>query len=203
MSILITISREFGSGGRELGRRLADDLHIAYYDREILDEIAKNTPYSQHYIEEVSESKPVPLFPIHYGVSWTTVNDPFSPSTEVFKKQNEIMRQMAEKSSCIIIGRAADYILRDYHPYRLFVYADMPSKIARCRARSSNPDVTDKEIIKNIKRIEKNRRAFYDFYANASWGAKENYDLLVNTSGRNIKELANALAFYFREKVAN
>lgn len=201
MSLLITVGREFGSGGRELGRRLADNLHIAYYDKEILEELVKNTPYSQRYIEEVSEAKPMPLFPIHYGVSWSTVNDPFSPSTDVFKKQNEIMREMALKSSCVIIGRAADYVLRDLHPYRLFVYADMPSKIARCRERDSNPNITDKEIIKNIKRIEKNRRSFYDFYANATWGAKENYDLLINTSGQDIKELANALAVYFEPRL--
>ena len=76
MGRIITIGREFGSGGRELGRRLADELGYAYYDSEILNEIAKETEYSKAYIEELSQGRPVPLFPIHYGSTWSPSNDP-------------------------------------------------------------------------------------------------------------------------------
>ena len=200
MAILITIAREFGSGGRELGRRLADELGIAYYDKEILEEIVKETPYSKAYVEEVSESKPAPLFPIHYGISWITTT-PFSQSVDVISKQNEVMRKLAMTSDCVIIGRAADYVLRDLHPYRIFVYADMEAKIARCRSRAVGQTISDKDIVRNIKKIEKNRRSFYDFYTNSTWGDKENYDLMVNTSKGDIKQIAHAIAAAFKEEI--
>ncbi len=200
MKILITIGREFGSGGRELGRRIADELGIAYYDNEILEEILKETPYSKAYVQEISESRPVNLYPIHFGVTWAHSNTPLNQSIDVYAKQNEVLHKLASASSCVIIGRAADYILKDYNPFRIFVYADMESKIKRCRERSEDKNITDKEIIRHIKKIEKNRRSFYDFYTNTKWGDKSHYDLMVNTSGKNIKKMAHVLALTFKEE---
>ena len=132
MPRIITIGREFGSGGRELGRRLAEKLGYAYYDKEIIDEIAKNTPYSKEYIEEVSEADPVPLFPIRYGSTLNPSPDPgVSMALDVLSAQNKILRDLALKSDCVIIGRAADYLLRDLHPYRIFVYATIESRLQR------------------------------------------------------------------------
>lgn len=200
MSILITVGREFGSGGRELGRRLADELGIEYYDNEILEEIVAGTSYSKAYVQEVLQAKPTSLYPIHFGVSWAHMNAPLNQTMDVYAKQNEVLHKLADASSCVIIGRAADYILKDHNPFRIFVYAEMDSKIARCRARAEDPNITDKEIIKNIKRIEKNRRSFYNFYTNSKWGAKENYDLLINTTGQDIKKLAHFLALSLKEE---
>lgn len=199
MNILITIGREFGSGGRELGRRLAEELSIPYYDNEILEEIVAGTTYSKAYVQEVLKAKPTALYPIHFGVSWAHSNASFNQTMDVYAKQNEVLHKLADASSCVIIGRAADYILKEHKPFRIFVYAEMESKIARCRSRSEDPNITDKEIIKNIKKIEKNRRSFYGFYTNQRWGAKENYDLLINTTGQNIKTLAHFLALSLKE----
>lgn len=200
MSILITIGREFGSGGRELGRRLADELGIAYYDNEILEEIIKETPYSKTYVQEISESRPAALYPIHFGVSWAHSNAPLNQTMDVYAKQNEVLHKLADKSSCVIIGRAGDYILKDHNPFRIFVYADMQSKIDRCRDRNADKSISDKEIVKHIKKIERGRKSFYEFYTNTKWGDKSHYDLMINTSGQNIKKLAHILALTFKEE---
>ncbi len=200
MSVLITIGREFGSGGRELGRRIADELGIAYYDNEILEEILKETDYSKAYLQEVSESRPAALFPIHFGVSWGHTYAPINQSMDVYAKQNEILRKLADKSSCVIIGRAADYILKDRNPFRIFVYADMESKVNRCRERNEDKNITDAEIIKHVKKIEKSRKSFYEFYTNTKWGDKKNYDMMINTSNQNIKEIAHLLSSMIKTK---
>ncbi len=200
MSILITIGREFGSGGRELGRRLADELGIAYYDNEILEEIIKETPYSKAYVQEICESRPAALYPIHYGVSWAHTNVSLNQTMDVYAKQNEVLHKLADKSSCVIIGRAGDYILKDHHPFRIFVYADMDSKIKRCRERNEDKNITDKEIVKHIKKIEKGRKSFYEFYTNTKWGDRSHYDLMINTSGQDIKKLAHILALTFKDE---
>ena len=156
MGRIITIGREFGSGGRELGRRLADELGYAYYDSEILNEIAKETEYSKAYIEELSQGRPVPLFPIHYGSTWSPSNDPhFQNALDIFSSQKKILLELAGKSDCIIIGRCADYILEEFKPFRIFVYASIDSKLARCKERSKQGEAfNDREMVRRIQRID-------------------------------------------------
>ena len=138
MNKIITIGREFGSGGRELGRRLARELGFDYYDKEILTEIAKHTSLSEEYVQQVVENQPRQLFPITVGRSFLYVDtQPLQQASTVFHAQQEIIREMAERSDCVIVGRCADYILRDKKPFRIFVYADMQSRIDRCRSRAA------------------------------------------------------------------
>ena len=200
MGRIITIGREFGSGGRELGRRLADELGYAYYDSEILNEIAKETEYSKDYIEELSKGRPVPLFPIHYGSTWSPSNDPhFQNALDIFSSQKKILLELAGKSDCIIIGRCADYILEEFKPFRIFVYASIDSKLARCKERSKQGEAfNDREMVRRIQRIDKKRRQHYEFYTGRKWGAKENYDLMINTTDRDIKTLVKGILAIFR-----
>ncbi len=203
MSLIITIGREFGSGGRELGRRIADELGIAYYDREILLEIEKETPFCLEYIEQVTEKKPVPLLPIHYGMSFSVSNDPhLDQSIDIYTAQTKILKEVATKSSCVIIGRCADDVLKEFNPTRVFVYADMSSKIARCKERN-DPNASDdvKTLSKKIRKIDKNRSKYYEFYTGKKWGEKSNYDFMVNTSKHSIKDIAHALAETLRPKL--
>ncbi len=201
MSLIITIAREFSSGGRELGRRIADELHIAYYDKEILQDIEKKTPYSMSYIEEVSENRPILLPPINYGSSFTLYPDiSLQQSIDVHSAQSDIIREYALKSDCVIIGRGADYILRDLKPFRIFVYSDMESKIERCKTREAKDEhFTDKQLAKKINSINKKRKDYYEYYTGRKWGSKENYDMMINTSGMNIKEIAHHLATLIKE----
>ena len=133
MHRIITIGREFGSGGREFGRRLAEELGIEYYDKEIITEISKHTSLSEEYIKQVIECKPHHLYPITIGQSFAyNDNYAFQQVQSVYSSQCQIMREMAVKAPCVMIGRCADYILQEFKPYRIFVYADMESRIKRC-----------------------------------------------------------------------
>lgn len=204
MGYIITIARQFSSGGREFGRRLADELKIAYYDKEILDDIAKKTPFSMAYIKEVSEHRPIILPPINYGHSFTLYPDISMQQTiEVQTTQNDLIKEYANQSSCVIIGRGADYTLRDMKPFRIFVYADIENRIERCRQREGNEHLTDKELKKMILRIDKKRRDYYEYYTGLKWGDKDNYDLLINTSNLDIKLLAHNFAALIRQQENN
>ena len=195
MKRIITVSREFGSGGRELGRRLSELLHIAYYDKEIVTEIAKRTSMSEEYVRQITEQKPVMSFPISIGRSFYPMTDPLLDQNQaIFREQHQIIREMADKSDCVIVGRCGDYILRDLNPFRIFVYADMDAKIARCRERGKeDPPLSDKELQQKITKMDKGRAKYYEFYTGQKWGDRLNYDVCINTSGRSIKELAAVL----------
>ena len=106
MRKIITIGREFGSGGRELGRRLSEDLGFAYYDQEIISEIAKRTSMSEQYVQSIVESKPSFSFPIHVSSSFYQMSDPmYDHAMAVYQKQTLIIEEMAARSNCIIVGR--------------------------------------------------------------------------------------------------
>ncbi|MBQ9895801.1 MAG: cytidylate kinase-like family protein [Synergistaceae bacterium] len=199
--IIVTIGREFGSGGRELGRKLADLLNAAYYDREIISEIAKRTALSEDYVQQVMEHRPVPAFPIHIGRSFSfypVINPVWDQGQAIYQEQHKIIQEMAQKSDCVIVGRCADYILREQKPLRIFVYSDMESKIARCRANINQDDkdassMSDKELKQHIIDINKNRAKYYEFYTGQDWGDKANYDLCINTAHLSIELAAKAV----------
>ena len=197
---IITIDRQFGSGGRELGRRVADLLGFAYYDKEILKEIVKKTEFSEEYIRDITEKGPISLFPITYSHSFALASDPnIEMAGDVYSAQTSILRDLAEKSNCVIIGRAAGYVLRDLNPIRIYVYSTLDSKIARCKERDKE-NMTEKQIVKMIKRVDKQRKRYYEFATGMEWGRLENYDLLVNTSNKDMKALARMVAHYFEEE---
>lgn len=201
MNMIITIGREFGSGGRELGRRFAEELGIEYYDKEIITEIAKHTSLSEQYVNQVLERKPHALFPIATGQSFASFNQYYTSQIQsIFRTQREIINDLADKSDCVIIGRCADYILREKNPYRIFVYADIDSRIARCRQRMSNNEkTTDKQLEKTITRIDKDRAYFYGYFTGNKWGNRSNYDLCINTTNAVIKDMVPILAKMFKK----
>lgn len=148
MNKIITIGREFGSGGRELGRRLAEELKFAYYDQEIISEISKRTSLSEQYVQAIVEHRPTFSFPIHISRSFYPTVDPiFTQSLSIYQEQARIIKEMASRSNCVIVGRCADYILNEDKPFRIFVYADMASKIKRCREKAAEDEhLTDKAL---------------------------------------------------------
>lgn len=199
MNKIITIGREFGSGGRELGKRLSQLLGFAYYDNEIITEISKRTALSEEYVNAITEHRPIFSYPIHFGNSFNAVNNhALQQNIEVFRAQSDVIKEMAEKSDCVIVGRCADYILRGEKPYRIFVYADENSKIARCREKAGEHEhLSDKQLKRYIKAVDKNRAQYYRFHTENKWGARENYDLCVNTSNTPVKDLAEMLSHLF------
>lgn len=200
MNKIITIGREFGSGGREFGRRLAEELNYEYYDKEIITEISKHTSLSEEYVKEVLEKKPHNLYPITIGQSMAIFNDYQTKQIQsIYTAQCEILKYLAEKSNCVIVGRCADYILKEYNPYRIFVHASMESRINRCLSRKNeNEDLYYKKLEKYIKKVDKDRAKYYEFYTYQKWGDKKNYDLCVNTTNVNIKEIVSVIAKIFK-----
>ena len=177
MKKVITIGREFGSGGREIGRRIAEKLQIAYYDQEIVTEIAKRTSFHTAYYAYTE----------------------FDRSLTVFAEQHNIIKELAERSDCVIVGRCADYILKEKDPFRIFVYADAESKLKRCRERSpEDENLSDSKIRRNIRSIDKGRARYYNYFSRQKWGARENYDLLINTSGKDVKQVSEAVADHLK-----
>ncbi len=197
---IITISRELGSGGREIGRRLSELLGFAYYDQEIVAEIARRTSLSERYVRTVVEHQPIFPFPIHIGRSFHPAIDPlFEQTMTVYQEQSQIIRDMAAHSDCIIVGRCGDYILRDRKPLRLFIYAEMEHRIQRCRQRApEGENLTDKELKQRIQAVDKRRARYYESYSGQKWGDRLNYDLCINTSQWPIDDIADSIARFFK-----
>jgi len=194
MSRIITISREFGSGGRELGKRLADELGFSYYDSELITKIAKETGMTEAYVDNIFENG---IYPYTFAKSFSTYSSLYSNQTDVLVSQQKILKEIAKKGDCVIVGRGADIILKDFNTINLFVYADMKSKVKRCYKKAdSDEKLSDKEIMKMIIKVDKNRKKFYNLISGMEWGEKNNYHLCINTSNIEIKNIIPALTSY-------
>lgn len=191
MNKIITIGREFGSGGRELGMKLAEELGFVYYDREIITQIAKNTSLSEQYVQQVMEKNPHDMFPITVAHTFSYIDSyAMQQKQAVYAEQEKVIKAMAEKSDCVIVGRCADFILKDFKPFKIFVYASMKSKIARCFERETDKEhFTERKMRRFIKSVDRNRARYYDFYTGLTWGDKLNYDICINTTDINFDEV--------------
>lgn len=198
---IITIGREFGSGGRELGKRIAEALGIAYYDKEIIEKVASKIQLATDYIQQIIEKKPINYYPITIGNSFNGIDDVLARSNAtIYAEQANVIRELAEKSDCVIVGRCADYILKDINPFKIFVYSDIDSKVKRCIEKGETKNTDVKKIKKEIRRIDRNRKHYYEFYTSQKWGDIHNYDICINTSGKTIKEVVNEILIIFKEK---
>ncbi len=197
---IITISREFSSGGRELGRRLADTLGFDYYDREIISRVAENEGMSERYVESILEKGLPQSVSITFRHSFSTPLVMEQPQTKLVHAQCEVIRSIARAGrDCVIVGRNADVILKEEHPFTIFVCASDEAKIRRCRERATDGErLSDKELMKNMRRIDKNRRNTCEIISDIAWGDAHCYDLVVNTTDWDIKELTVPVAEYAR-----
>lgn len=193
--MLVTISRQFGSGGREIGKRLSDELGLTYYDKELISAIADSTKLNEDYINRVLENGGFKNFAFSFAHSMPLAASTPNTVTDVLVAQQKIICELAKKGNCVIVGRCADAIAYEYHPVRIFVYADEESKLARCRARATeNENLTDKQMLKTFKEIDKGRAKLYDLLSPTPWGAREGYDLMINTSRMEITKIIKPLA---------
>lgn len=201
MKRIITIGREFGSGGRELGKRIAEELNIAYYDKEIMQEISKKTSLAEEYLNQIIEKKPITYYPITVGHTFGTYdNNIVRTQASIYAQQSNVIKELAAKSDCVIVGRCADYILKDQNPFRIFVYSNIDSKIKRCKEKGEvNDSLNDKKLSKVIKNIDKQRAKYYEFYTGQVWGDKNNYDICINTSNKTIKEIVAEIINVFQK----
>ena len=175
---IITISREFGSGGRFIGEEVAKKLEIAYYDKNIISQIAEESGLSPEYVQENAELSPKKgVFAyalIGRDITGKSVED------MVYEAQRKVILELAEKESCVIIGRNADYILRNRNDVlNVFIHGDMLEKIQRIRRLYS---VKEQEAVKMMADTDKRRMTNYNYYTEQKWGKADNYTLCLNSS---------------------
>lgn len=175
---IITISREFGSGGRFIGEEVAKKLGVAYYDKDIIGKIAEQSGLSPEYIQENAELSPKKgLFA--YAFSGRDITGK-SVEDMVYEAQRKIIMEIAEKESCVIIGRNADFILKDMNDVlNVFIHGDMPEKTQRI---IDLYNVEEKKAVKMMADTDKRRMTNYNFYTEQKWGKASNYTLCLNSS---------------------
>lgn len=198
---IITISREVGSGGRELGKRLADALNFDYYDREIIEEIAKNKGLDENYVASELENNDWQHAPLHFRCSFLGVSSLASAHVDLLLEQRKVIEAIAERGrDFVIVGRNSDIILKKYGSLNIFVCATMESKIKRCMARAREDEkLTEKQAERQIKSIDKNRALTHEIVAEGGWGNRTSYHLTINTSDREIKEIVPSVAAFASE----
>lgn len=191
--IVITISREYGSGGRYVGRLIADKLGIKLYDKEFVLKIAEETGLSEEYIEQ-NEQKRTALATLNNGYY-----SEYNNSDELFAKESELIKDIASKESCVIIGRCADNILSDKsNVVKVFVYSSMEEKINRV---TTYYGIQDKDKAKKeIERIDKQRGNHYKYYTGNEWKNFSNYDICINSDALGVEEAAKMICEIVQEK---
>lgn len=187
---VILISREYGSGGREIGEKLAKALKIPFYDRELILRACEESGFDASIFEN-AESQSQHPFSYFLSMFSTSVSPhDLSLNDQIFLIQGKVIRDVA-KDSCVIIGRCADYILRDYpNVIKVFIHAPLEDRIRRVKEEYHD----DAEDIKTkISHIDKNRATYYNYYTNKKWGKIDNYDLTINSSKLGIERCVSLL----------
>jgi cytidylate kinase len=194
---IITISREFGSGGRELGKRLADALGIPCYDSQIIEMVAQKENLDKNYVASRSENEIRMFYPSTIARGFSRYNYAMLQTVQIMASEQDLILKLAKEGDCVIVGRAADIILAEKKPFRIFVCADEQSKLDRCRARAEEDEkLSDKDILRKCRDIDKRRAAHRKMFTEKPWGYASGYDLCINTSGKQIKELIDPIVAY-------
>ena len=171
---VITISRQFGSGGRSIGKAVAEKLGIPYYDKELVDKVAKESGFSHEFIEEIGEYASVTssfLFNIAVSSHPMGLVDTMSVSDKLYVCQTNVIRDLASKGPCVIVGRCADFILKDQPDcLHIFIHSDMTHRAARVRERYGE---TSKPMEKRLQEKDSKRKVYYKHYTNRNWGEAE------------------------------
>ena len=172
---IITISREFGSGGRTIGKRTAEALGIPCYDRELIQKLAAKSGFSEVYIEDTGESAPGGFLASAFSHRYGEPNN----ADYLWKVQYQVITELAEQGPCVIVGRCADYILQDKADcLRVFIHADMKFRAERIVKEYGEREISPKQ---RLREKDKRRAAYHRFYTDMKWGHAQNYDLTLNS----------------------
>ena len=190
--IVITIAREYGSGGRYVGRLIADKLGIKFYDKDLIIRLADETGLSEEYIEN-SEQKQDGIAILNNGYYFGLNN-----ADELFIKEIEIIKELADKESCVIVGRCSDFILKDReNVIKVFVYSDIESKLKRT---TKFYGLDREKAEKEIKRIDKLRGNHYKYYTEKDWTSPSNYDICINSDVLGVEKTADFICEMVKAK---
>lgn len=185
-STVFTISRQYGSGGHEVGEKLATKLGIPFYDNDLITRAAQKSGVSKEIFEQVDE-KPTNSFlyslsmgAFNYGTGGLSGYTEMSINDKLFLAQSDVIKEMAREGSCVIVGRCADYVLQDLaNCVNVYCYATHDDRVARTESRLK---VSRQQAVDAVRRKDKTMANYYNYYSNNKWGDAQNYDLMINTS---------------------
>ncbi len=196
---IITISRKFGSGGREIGKIVAESLGINFYDKEIITAAAKNSGLCDKFVESIDER---PTGSLLYSLVMNSQHGGFAHNKPIeliaYEAQIDAVREAAEHGACVIVGRAADYILKDnYDIVSAFVTAPIEVRAKTVMARDN---ITEKEAVQKINRLDKARASYYNYHTETKWGSADSYDICINTECIDKELAAKLIIDYYNSK---
>lgn len=200
---VITIGRQMGSGGRDLGRKIAERLGVDFYDKKLLMEAARKSGLIPEIFERDDERSPS-VFSGAVGFAMGLIGSQAltgaAGDDTVYRAQSEVIRELGETKSCVIVGRTADYVLRE-HPrcVNIFVHAPEDECVKRMMARGEHAAEADARA--RCRKINKLRSSYYNFYTDRQWGAAATYDLTVNSALLPMDELADFVTDYIRRRL--
>ncbi len=199
---VVTIGRQFGSGGREIGRLVANQLGIDYYDKELLIEAARQSGVSEHIFEAADERSPrffANIWSFNLGMnsgSYFMGDTPLSDD-HIYRAQSEVMTTLADRGPCVIVGRTADYVLRDHcRVISVFVHAPAEACVARIIARGDSTDESGARSL--MEKKNRLRGEYYNFYTDKRWGEASSYDLCIDSSVLGADGTASLIAQFVR-----
>ncbi len=196
---IITITRQYSSGGHEIGRLLADKLGVSFYDKELISLAAKESGIAPEVFENADEkmtnsllySMSVGLY--NFGNGFSAMGD-LPLNDRLYIIQHKIIKEKAKNECFVVVGRCADYILRERkNLVRVFIYADLDKRAKRAVKRH---DIEPSRAKQAVSKADKNRANYYSFYSGQKWGSPENYDLCINTSNISTAQAADLIADY-------
>lgn len=203
---VVTVGRQFGSGGREIGKLIAKGLGIAYYDKELLTEAAKSSGVNADFFEAADERTPSffsSLWSFNTGYNNGTyfMGDTPLSNDSIYKAQSDVMLKLADRGPCVIVGRTADYILRNHcKVVSVFIHASMEARIARIIARGDCDNAKDAEAMAEKK--NKLRAEYYNFYTDKKWGEAQSYNLCIDSSLFGAQETAQIIIDFIKKRIA-
>ena len=183
--LIITIGRQLGSGGRHIGKLLAEQLSLAYYDKELINIASKESGLCEDVFEQADEKKRRALFGNWFGLRSSLMSGDFQVNScmsdeSLFQIQSDVIRKLAEQQSCVFVGRCADYILREKNRcINVFISAEIEDRIRRVSKMMNVSDDKAKEL---IRQTDKKRADYYNYFTNKEWGVARSYHLCINSS---------------------
>ncbi|MBQ7374994.1 MAG: cytidylate kinase-like family protein [Clostridia bacterium] len=203
--LIITIARQYGSGGREIGERVAEILDIPMYDKELIKDAAAKGSLNEEVLRTTDESAANSLlYTLAMGSNVLGATMQFGYkmplNDKLFILQSEVIREYAAAGSCVIIGRCADYVLRDEeNVLKIFIYSDIETREKRIRERY--PDIKSSQVLDVINKTDKRRASYYNFYTGNKWGKYDNYDLAINAATFGIEKTAELIADFAKNLI--
>lgn len=198
---IVTIARQFGSGGREIGEVLSKKLGIKFYDKELISLAAKESNIAPEVFENVDEKATNSLlYSLSMGLysfsSTYSVGDSLPVNDKLYILQHKIIKKLADEGPCVIVGRCADHILKDRNDVlKVFIYADLDYRVNRAiEVKDVKPSKAEQVVVKT----DKSRANYYNFYSGKKWGLTENYDLCINRTKLTCEQVADVIESYLK-----